>query len=127
MIRRPPRSTRTDTLFPSTSLFRSPAQELVAFAVALILEVDVLLEGAVAAGIVDHDGMVDHQVDRRQRVDLAGVAAQSGHGDAHGGETAQGGNTGEIMHHHAKIGRATRRERACRYDLRSVVARYIQK
>src|SRR3546814_13028162 len=26
MIRRPPRSTRTDTLFPFTTLFRSPAQ-----------------------------------------------------------------------------------------------------
>src|SRR3546814_18306605 len=28
MIRRPPRSTRTDTLFPSTTLFRSTAQPL---------------------------------------------------------------------------------------------------
>src|SRR3546814_17221402 len=27
MIRRPPRSTRTDTLFPYTTLFRSPAGE----------------------------------------------------------------------------------------------------
>src|SRR3546814_8535344 len=27
MIRRPPRSTRTDTLFPDTTLFRSPAAE----------------------------------------------------------------------------------------------------
>src|SRR3546814_11402129 len=27
MIRRPPRSTRTDTLFPYTTLFRSPAME----------------------------------------------------------------------------------------------------
>src|SRR3546814_7642447 len=27
MIRRPPRSTRTDTLFPYTTLFRSPAPE----------------------------------------------------------------------------------------------------
>src|SRR3546814_12647462 len=27
MIRRPPRSTRTDTLFPYTTLFRSPSQE----------------------------------------------------------------------------------------------------
>src|SRR3546814_12917831 len=27
MIRRPPRSTRTDTLFPSPTLFRSPADE----------------------------------------------------------------------------------------------------
>src|SRR3546814_13110137 len=28
MIRRPPRSTRTDTLFPYTTLFRSPARSL---------------------------------------------------------------------------------------------------
>src|SRR3546814_17306106 len=28
MLRRPPRSTRTDTLFPYTTLFRSPAVEL---------------------------------------------------------------------------------------------------
>src|SRR3546814_2066292 len=28
MIRRPPRSTRTDTLFPYTTLFRSPDREL---------------------------------------------------------------------------------------------------
>src|SRR3546814_16890190 len=30
MIRRPPRSTRTDTLFPYTTLFRSPAAVFVA-------------------------------------------------------------------------------------------------
>src|SRR3546814_4152553 len=29
MIRRPPRSTRTDTLFPYTTLFRSPARDAV--------------------------------------------------------------------------------------------------
>src|SRR3546814_7260849 len=29
MIRRPPRSTRTDTLFPYTTLFRSPIQPIV--------------------------------------------------------------------------------------------------
>src|SRR3546814_8634305 len=28
MIRRPPRSTRTDTLFPDTTLFRSPAERV---------------------------------------------------------------------------------------------------
>src|SRR3546814_15819007 len=28
MIRRPPRSTRTDTLFPYTTLFRSPADDI---------------------------------------------------------------------------------------------------
>src|SRR3546814_3194858 len=42
MIRRPPRSTRTDTLFPSTTLFRSPLAALVlppATAAALLLPV----------------------------------------------------------------------------------------
>src|SRR3546814_3060370 len=29
MIRRPPRSTRTDTLFPYTTLFRSPIRDVV--------------------------------------------------------------------------------------------------
>src|SRR3546814_13531527 len=35
MIRRPPRSTRTDTLFPYTTLFRSPELLLQAYAVGV--------------------------------------------------------------------------------------------
>src|SRR3546814_1739434 len=35
MIRRPPRSTRTDTLFPYTTLFRSVAAWVIATALAL--------------------------------------------------------------------------------------------
>src|SRR3546814_8656240 len=35
MIRRPPRSTRTDTLFPYTTLFRSPRLHLVAHLVSV--------------------------------------------------------------------------------------------
>src|SRR3546814_9732209 len=34
MIRRPPRSTRTDTLFPYTTLFRSPVEEPVSMQLA---------------------------------------------------------------------------------------------
>src|SRR3546814_6009923 len=37
MIRRPPRSTRTDTLFPYATLFRSVAHELHAAGVALVV------------------------------------------------------------------------------------------
>src|SRR3546814_18255601 len=35
MIRRPPRSTRTDTLFPYTTLFRSDAVMLTSFGIAV--------------------------------------------------------------------------------------------
>src|SRR3546814_8539379 len=44
MIRRPPRSTRTDTLFPYTTLFRSSSRELTHH-----------LEGAIAQRVVPHD------------------------------------------------------------------------
>src|SRR3546814_4402956 len=39
MIRRPPRSTRTDTLFPYTTLFRSPADSRVRLAASLLSDV----------------------------------------------------------------------------------------
>src|SRR3546814_4473349 len=39
MIRRPPRSTRTDTLFPYTTLFRSP-QHLVIVSGNLVVEIE---------------------------------------------------------------------------------------
>src|SRR3546814_13086236 len=43
MIRRPPRSTRTDTLFPYTTLFRSPKKSSSARTVALLVPWDVTL------------------------------------------------------------------------------------
>src|SRR3546814_8723015 len=36
MIRRPPRSTRTDTLFPYTTLFRSLFRQIIVFDIALL-------------------------------------------------------------------------------------------
>src|SRR3546814_16805897 len=49
MIRRPPRSTRTDTLFPSTTLFRSRRREL-----------DAQIEPLVRSALRDQgDGLVD--------------------------------------------------------------------
>src|SRR3546814_13747030 len=52
MIRRPPRSTRTDTLFPYTTLFRSPLARLEADPALPLLrapEAAVTLDGIVAA------------------------------------------------------------------------------
>src|SRR3546814_8726074 len=61
MIRRPPRSTRTDTLFPYTTLFRSER-----------------LEGLAEPGLVDADAVVFH---RRQRIAAFGPGA-AGHAAA---------------------------------------------
>ena len=76
----------------------APAQEGVALAVALELQIDVLLEGVRPAEMVDHDRVVDHQVDRRERVDLLRVAAEAGHGIAHRRQIGDGGNAGEVLH-----------------------------
>src|SRR3546814_12724459 len=45
MIRRPPRSTLTDTLFPYTTLFRSEQLHVVALLRPMLLADDVLLTG----------------------------------------------------------------------------------
>src|SRR3546814_504062 len=63
MIRRPPRSTRTDTLFPYTTLFRSDQA--------------VLVIGVLGAGRVLDAAFLDHAEQRR---DFLGTAAEA---DAH--------------------------------------------
>src|SRR3546814_137624 len=57
MIRRPPRSTRTDTLFPYTTLFRSGVD----------VEVGVVERHHGQAGAVDADAFAEHYVFERQR------------------------------------------------------------
>ncbi|MNQ68935.1 hypothetical protein D3C85_835070 [compost metagenome] len=80
----------------------APAQEGIAFAVALHLDGDVLAEGGGTGELVDHHRVVDHQVDRRQRVDLLRVAAGLGHGLAHGGQVDHRRHAGEVLHQYAR-------------------------
>jgi hypothetical protein len=80
----------------------APAQEGIALAVAGELHFHVLLEGAGVAEGVDHDRMVDHQVDRRERIDALRVAAQACHGLAHGGEIDHRRHAGEVLHEHPR-------------------------
>src|SRR3546814_3331255 len=53
MIRRPPRSTRTDTLFPDTTLFRSDVDELFdqLFALVLVAVATAIVTAATAVAI----------------------------------------------------------------------------
>ena len=45
--------------------------------------------------------MVDDEIDRHQRVDLARVAAEGLHGVAHGGEIDHRRHAGEVLHQNA--------------------------
>src|SRR3546814_7841998 len=76
MIRRPPRSTRTDTLFPYTTLFRSVGPEVAHPAVGG-------LRGRVAAGrararLGEQAAEVVHAGDRRLRIVDAGRQGAGG-------------------------------------------------
>jgi hypothetical protein len=80
----------------------APFEELVALLILLILALDVLRERLCRTEEIDHDRVVDHQVDRHQRVDLFRITAEQLHAVAHGGQIDHGGNAGEILHQHAR-------------------------
>src|SRR3546814_7397376 len=65
MIRRPPRSTRTDTLFPYTTLFRSPAPAIGIDPLEEEVVVDAPGRGADRVGMAEHArrwvGFAQHQ------------------------------------------------------------------
>src|SRR3546814_14349089 len=73
MIRRPPRSTRTDTLFPYTTLFRSH-QEFDDLA-RCIAKIDIRRRGIAT---VDHREAVEIAMDARQSLDPRGGLANLG-------------------------------------------------
>src|SRR3546814_18755702 len=71
MLRRPPRSTRTDTLFPYTTLFRSQEDD------ALLQQARIDVVGALApAGLLDHHG--NQRVHDRFRQIIHGQSSESG-------------------------------------------------
>ena len=80
----------------------APAQERVALAVPLIFLLDIGEERGGGAERIDRHRVIDDEVDRNQRIDLARVAAERAHGVAHGGKIDHGGDAGEILHQHAR-------------------------
>src|SRR3546814_15106148 len=70
MIRRPPRSTRTDTLFPYTTLFRSNAPDVYMDKIAV--------GGGLPDGVVDLDATVSENLSnlaKAKKVDIADLVA----------------------------------------------------
>ena len=75
----------------------APAEEGVALPVAAELERRVPLDREPGREVVDLDGVVDHELDRDQRVDLLRVAAEVGHRGAHRGQVDDGRHAGEVL------------------------------
>ena len=80
----------------------TPFEEVVALRIAGIFELDVLFERLGVAEFVDHDRMVDHQVDRNLRVDLGGITTKLCDRIAHRGEIDHARHAGEILQQHAR-------------------------
>src|SRR3546814_8476272 len=73
MIRRPPRSTRTDTLFPYTTLFRSALR---------LVQLD-LVAAMPGQGFLDQRGALDRVADQDQRGRIAGGVELADEGIQH--------------------------------------------
>src|SRR3546814_14468589 len=125
MIRRPPRSTRTDTLFPDTTLFRSPESwSRPGDRSAPIPDTNGRLPGARggglrgarrAAGRGVHGGAAIERRDPRRAADRHRIHLPAGVPAGAGGAVDR------------EIGRASCRERVCQYVLISVVAVSLKK
>ena len=79
-----------------------PAQELVALAVALELELDVVGERIGRAEAVDLHRVVDDQIDGHQRIDAARIAAEAAHRVAHRRQIDDRRDAGEVLQQHAR-------------------------
>src|SRR3546814_19564303 len=80
MLRRPPRSTRTDTLFPYTTLFRSEAEEILRAAARHLGDavVSALVHDVVGAGDVERLQLqldIVGEIILRRQVDIGRAAA----------------------------------------------------
>ena len=80
----------------------APFQELIAFQIALIFARHIVLERLRRAELVDHHGVIDHQMHGHLRVDLLRIAAQRLDAIAHRGQIDHGGHAGEVLHQHAR-------------------------
>ena len=74
-----------------------PAQEGVSLAVTLEFQLGVGGEGERGPGLVNLDGMVDDQLDRLERIDLPGIAAEPLHRVPHGRQVDDCRYPGEVL------------------------------
>ncbi len=82
----------------------TPAQELIALAVALVLDLHIALERVRGAEQIGDHRMIDHQIRRGQRVDLVRIPTQRGDRLPHSRQIHDAGHPGEVLHDHPRRG-----------------------
>ena len=87
---------RYDTEVPKRPL--PPLQELIALAIALVLQDAVQREGFRERVVVDLHGMVDDEIRRLQGVDVRRIASHGNHRLAHRGKIDHRRNPREVLH-----------------------------
>ena len=80
----------------------APAEERVSLLVPRELERRVQVGGVALGVVVDLNGVVDDELDRLQRIDLARVAAEPHDAVAHRGEIHDRGHAGEVLQQHPR-------------------------
>ena len=80
----------------------APAQEHVALAIAVVLEIGVQLQRVGGAEVIDLHRVIDDELDRLQRVDLVRIAAERDDAVAHRGEIDDAGHAGEVLQQDAR-------------------------
>src|SRR3546814_14837972 len=129
MIRRPPRSTRTDTLFPYTTLFRSDQQETPQQPRQRTEEP--ALDGTRQKPDADQRGGRDPEDDDRVALHQQRRAVEEHERHQESGEAVFERDRrrlhGVAPRDRRKIGRASCRERVCKYGYISVAAVSLKK
>ena len=85
----------------SVERLRAPLQKLITRAIAPELHLHVLFKRIARAGEVDLDRVIDHQIDRHQRLDDAGVFPKRPTAERIG-EIDEQRNAGKVLQQHAR-------------------------
>ena len=82
----------------------APFEELVALLVALKLQREVLIQSVLRSGEVHLHAVIDHEIDRHERLDHFRISAQFLHFGTHGGQIDEKRHAGEVLKHDASDG-----------------------
>ena len=80
----------------------APFDEFIALAIALEFELHVEIKRIGCAVVIDHDGVIDNQIHRNERFDLARIVAQTLRHAAHGSQIGKQGHAGKILQNNAR-------------------------